>query len=46
MLFRFRIPAGSGTTPFAVETGSVAVELTQVPNQPIIFTVLFHLHIR
>jgi hypothetical protein len=37
------VPTGSGTTGLAVQTGSVAVELTQIPNQPITFLVLFHL---
>jgi hypothetical protein len=37
------VPTGSGTTGLALQTGSVAVELQQIPNQPIIFPVLFHL---
>ncbi len=33
------MPTGSYTTGMAVQTGSVAVELTQIPNQPITFVV-------
>jgi hypothetical protein len=36
------VPKGSGTTGLAVESGTVAVELQQIPNQPIIFKVLFY----
>jgi hypothetical protein len=36
------VPTGSGTTGVAVEAGTVAVELLQIPNQPIIFKVLFY----
>lgn len=38
------MPTNSSTTAIAVQSGTVAVEIQQVPNQPIQFMVLFHLH--
>jgi hypothetical protein len=34
------VPTESDATAFAVDTGSVAVDLAQIPNQPIQFWVL------
>jgi hypothetical protein len=31
------VPTGSDSTAFAVDTGSVAVDISQIPNQPIQF---------
>ncbi len=45
VLFRIRVPTGSSTTAFVLETGSVAAEVFQVPNQPIQFRVLSHLEL-
>jgi len=39
ILFSIRVPKGSSTTADALAIGSVAVELKQIPNQPIIFSV-------
>jgi len=36
------MPTGSSTTALALESGSVAVEVQQIPNQPITFAVLFY----
>lgn len=37
--FWFSVPTSSSVTDLAVSTGSVAVELRQIPNQPIVFKV-------
>jgi hypothetical protein len=38
-IFRISVPTGSSTTAIALKSGSVAVELRQIPNQPIQFKV-------
>lgn len=43
ILFYERAPTGSSFSILALESGSVVVELGQIPNQPIVFKVLFHL---
>jgi hypothetical protein len=43
VLFQIRVPTGGSATSIALESGSVVVELRQIPNQPIIFAVSSHL---
>jgi hypothetical protein len=43
ILFPIRVPTGSSTTALAEQSGTVAVEIQQVPNQPIQFNVLLNL---
>ena len=41
--FSIRVPTGSSTTALAEQSGTIAVEIQQIPNQPIQFYVLLHL---